>query len=83
MSTHLHTFSEPVEGEPFARRCRDCDERQVYRAPTGKMGRDFPDVLVDKADLRQLIERVTFLMPNPEGDELVDRLELLLDSDER
>lgn len=79
---HLHTFSELIEGEPHARRCHDCGERQVYNPPTGK-GIELTDVLVDKADLRDLIAyyRGQCAMQDDGGDALCDRLELLLDTE--
>lgn len=82
MTEHLHNYSVPLAGPsgPHSRCCEICGEPQVYRPPTGK-GRDFPDALVDKADLRFLIDsyRGQAAMPCEVTDELCDRLELLLD----
>ncbi len=76
----VHTFSTPVEGKPHARQCRFCAEPQVYRPPTGG-GRD-PFVMVDEADLRELIEcyRGQAAMPDERAKALCDRLESLLTS---
>lgn len=81
---HLHTFSYPLTPDnPHERRCRDCGEPQVYRPPTGS-GRTFPDVLVDKEDLRALVEYVAkdrhsaYLLGPDLSDALV-RVERLLD----
>lgn len=80
--SHLHTFSAPVEGEPHARQCADCGERQTFRPPTGK-GVEFSDVLVDAADLRALIRAYRGIVSDydyydPDTADLCDRLTLLL-----
>lgn len=79
---HLHNFSEPVDPTtPSVRKCADCDEPQVYKAPTGQ-GRGFPDVLVDKEDLRLLLTYVDDALSehgiDPETDETYVRVRNLL-----
>lgn len=84
---HLHNFSVPVSAdEPHARLCESCGERQVYRPPTGS-GRVFTDVLVDKEDLRGLLDYYEGALEergfNPDSDEAVLRVRALLDSADR
>jgi hypothetical protein len=76
---HLHHFVDGVCLDPRAVPA-PCGERQVYRPPTGQRA-TLPDVLIDKADLRDLIGRYRdqCAMPDSGGDALCDRLELLLD----
>lgn len=55
MAKHLHTFTEPVEDKPHARQCSECGEPQVFNLGKGR-GPAFTDVLVEKADLRALLD---------------------------
>ena len=73
---HLHTFSEVHSAErPYARRCRDCDEPQVYRDPPSKT--DFPYVMLfKKDDLRALL--VTCLVRTGPK-QFAETLQLILD----
>lgn len=81
MTDHLCNYSEPVEGEPFARACSVCGERQVYRAPKGSQSAKVP-VLVDRDDLRHLLTYADDLFSeygSTASDEIVERVRALLD----
>jgi hypothetical protein len=75
-----HFFSIPTGERGFGRECA-CGVPQVYRPPTGSESAKFSDVLVDAEDLRDLVQ--SYLdqraMPDAGGDELCERLMLLLD----
>jgi hypothetical protein len=75
----FHTFSEPVEGVPFARQCA-CGERQPKAVNQG-LGVTFSDVLIEKDDLRELLGWVEGPDYDPHGDfwRLMERVNSLLD----
>lgn len=80
---HLHTFSVVDPGDRNKRLCRDCGDPQVYRPPTGGQRFEFDDVVVDKSDLRHVLEDAVALLNlhgfSADDDEVVTRLYALLD----
>lgn len=77
---HLHHFIDGICSGAAARP-KPCGDAQKFRFRAGD-GPQFSDVLVEKDDLRELIERYRgqCAMPDADGDALCDRLEELLDT---